>query len=135
MTPLRRHVLRGSRERGSMSLLATGVMATLMVLSLASADLARVLSTASRAQTAADAAALAAAQEQVLPTMGSPQTAAADYASRNGATLVSCNCPSDGEEAVVEVRADVGHLMLFGDGRTVTARATAEVELPEPPDG
>src|SRR5207244_13569080 len=53
-------------ERGSVSVLAAGIMVALVVLALGASDVARVLSAASRAQTAADAAALAAAQELAL---------------------------------------------------------------------
>ena len=55
---------------------------------------------------------------------------AADYAARNGAELVSCTCDAGAREATVEVRVAVGRLLLFGDDRSVTARARAEVDLP-----
>jgi secretion/DNA translocation related TadE-like protein len=119
----------GERERGSMSVVAAGVMVVAVVLALASADLAKVLSVAGRAQTAADAAALAAAQELVIPTAGSsPREVAASFAARNGAELVSCDCDVGSEEAVVEVRAAVGPLLLFGRDREVTSRARAVVD-------
>ena len=114
-------------ERGSVSVVATGIMAALVVMALATSDVARVLSAASAAQTAADAA----AQELAVPTTGrSPQDAAAEYAARNGADLLTCDCPPDGDEAVVEVRAAVGPLLFFGSDRTVTARARAVVDRP-----
>jgi secretion/DNA translocation related TadE-like protein len=119
-----------------MSVVSAGVMVVLVVLSLATSDLARVLSTASRTQTAADAAALAAAQELAAPTRQTTASdVAAEYASRNGATLISCDCPTDGEEATVEVRVPVGHLLLFGSDRTVTASARAVVDRPSPGPG
>jgi secretion/DNA translocation related TadE-like protein len=118
-----------SRERGSISVTAAGVMVVLAVMALALSDVARVLSAASAAQTAADAAALAAAQELAIPSKGSsPSRVAADYAARNGGDLVDCDCPSDGTDAVVEVRVPVGPLLLFGGDRTVTARARAVVD-------
>ena len=58
-------------ERGSVTIVASGVMVVMAVLALACADVARTLTAASVAQTAADAAALAAAQELALPG-GSP---------------------------------------------------------------
>ena len=124
------------RERGSVSVTAVGVMAALVVMAMALSDVARVLSAASTAQTAADAAALAAAQELAIPSKGRfPEQDAADYAARNGARLVDCDCPSEGEEAVVEVRVPVGPLLLFGGDRTVTAHARAVLDRsgPTPP--
>jgi Putative Flp pilus-assembly TadE/G-like len=50
-------------ERGSVSIVVVALMAMALVLAMGAADLARVLTGAARAQTAADAAALAAAQE------------------------------------------------------------------------
>ena len=120
-----------ARERGSVSVVATGVIAVIVVLALASSDVARVLATVSRAQTAADSAALAAAQELAVPSGGeTPEEAAARYASRNGAQMLSCSCSTSEREAVVEVRVAVGALLLFGSGRAVTARARAVVDQP-----
>jgi uncharacterized membrane protein len=112
-----------------MSLLSAGVMVVLAILALGSADLAKVLAAASRAQTAADAAALAAAQAIAVPDDGiSPQAAAETYARKNSAELRGCSCDPDGDSATVEVRADVGDLLFFGDDRTVAGRARATVE-------
>jgi hypothetical protein len=47
------------RERGSVSILVAAALAALLVIAMGSADVVRVLTTAARAQTAADAAALA----------------------------------------------------------------------------
>jgi Flp pilus assembly protein TadG len=106
------------------------VVAALVVLALGASDLARVLTTAARAQTAADAAALAAAQELALPGDLDPAEVAREYASRNAADLVECTCLPETFEAVVTVRAAVGPLLLFGDDRVVEARARAVVDLP-----
>jgi len=119
--------------RGSVSVAAAGVMVAIVVLALAASDVARVLTAVSHAQIAADAAALAAAQEMVLTTGdGSPEHAAAEFASRNGAEIVSCSCAAEAGAAVVEVRVAVGRLLLFGSGRTVNARARAVVDRPGP---
>ena len=99
------------------------------MLSLGAADLGRVLIVAARAQTAADAAALAAAQELALPGGRRPEDVAAEFAAANDAVLTSCTCPIGGVDAVVEVTVAVGGLLLAGDGRTVTARARAVVEF------
>ncbi|MFL5735936.1 MAG: pilus assembly protein TadG-related protein [Actinomycetota bacterium] len=78
-----------NRERGSVSIVAAVAIAVLASLTMGCADLARALVAVGRADTAADAAALAAAQELALPTGALPASVAADYAERNGATLVS----------------------------------------------
>jgi secretion/DNA translocation related TadE-like protein len=123
---------RRSAQRGSVTIVVAGVLSAVLVLSLGAADLARVLVTSARAQTAADAAALAAAQELAVPSEVEPSDAAAEYASRNGGLLVSCSCPDGGSEATVEVRVAVGPLLLFADDRAVRAAARAVVELPAP---
>jgi Flp pilus assembly protein TadG len=97
---------------------------------MAAADLARVLVVAQRARTAADSAALAAAQELALPSDADPADAARDYAARNGASLTSCTCDAGSFEADVSVLVPVGPLLLFGDGRWVAAEARAVVDGP-----
>jgi hypothetical protein len=56
------------------------------------------------------------------------QAAAETYARKNSAELRGCSCDPDGDSATVEVRADVGDLLFFGDDRTVAGRARATVE-------
>jgi Flp pilus assembly protein TadG len=104
--------------------------AVLVVLALAAADVARVLTTAASAQTAADAAALAVAQELALPGGRDLADLAAEYAGYNGATAVGCECEPGAAEAVVTVRMPVGPLLLFADDRQVEARARGVVDLP-----
>ncbi len=118
-------------DQGSVSVVAAGVMLVMLVMVLAASDVASVLRARSAAQTAADAAALAAAQEMAFPSDGDPADAAAAYARKNAADLVSCQCDADSMEAVVTVRAGVGSLLLLGGTRTVTSRARAVVELPD----
>ena len=115
-------------ERGSVSVVAAAVVALVMVLSLGAADLARAISAVARAQTAADAAALAAAQELAIPSGLDPTKAAFDYAVRNGAALVACDCPRGALEATVRVSVDVGPMLLLADDRAVAATARAVVE-------
>lgn len=122
--------LRGRDERGSVSIVVAAIVAALVVLALGVADLARVLATAATAQTAADAAALAAVQELAVPGELDPEEIAREYAERNAAVLVSCECPAGSFEAVVTVRAPVGPLLLFEDDRAVEAVARAVVDLP-----
>jgi secretion/DNA translocation related TadE-like protein len=125
------HGVRG--ERGSVSLLVAAVVAALVVLSMGAADVARVLHAAAGAQTAADAAALAAAQALAIDEDGpTPASLAGEYAARNGAALETCACESGTFVATVSVRVPVGDLFLVGGARTVLARARAEVDLPVP---
>lgn len=101
-----------------------------LVFASGAADLARVFVAASRAQTAADAAALAAAQGLVFPTESEPADAAAEFAMRNGGQLDSCLCPLGASEALVVVEVPVGPLLLLRDDAVVTAEARAVVDLP-----
>jgi secretion/DNA translocation related TadE-like protein len=80
------------REDGSATILVAAILLLAGVLALLSVDLLRILQTKSRAQTAADAAALAAAQELAIPRDRLPPEVAAEYASLNRATLVTCRC-------------------------------------------
>ena len=126
MIPLR-------RQDGSVSIVAAALMAVALVLTMGAADLAHVLARAAQAQTAADAAALAAAQELVGVTDGggsSPADVAAAYAERNGAVLTTCTCGAGTTEAVVSVSIEVGALLLAPDDRVATARARAVVDPP-----
>jgi len=118
------------RQNGSASVVAVAIVAVLVVFALGAADLARVLVAVARAQTAADAAALAAAQELAMPTDLAPADVASDYAERNGAVLVECDCAEHTFEATVRVRVDTGELLLFGVHRFADARARAVVDLP-----
>ncbi len=117
-----------SGERGSVTILTAVLVLVAAVLALGSADVARVLAAASAAQNAADAAALAAAQELALPTEADAAILASGYAERNGVTLLACDCSEDGGSVRVEVRRDVGPLLLIPGERSVTAVAVAVAE-------
>ncbi|HJS25646.1 MAG TPA: Rv3654c family TadE-like protein [Actinomycetota bacterium] len=117
-------------DRGSVSIVVAGLIAIVVVMAMAAADVVRVLAAASRGQTAADAAALAAAQTLAFPDDLMPTDRAREYAERNDAELESCVCEPGSFEAMVVVRMDVGDLLLFGSGRSVIARARAVVDLP-----
>lgn len=114
-------------EAGSVTVLAASIVLLGAVLSLSAVDLMRAVYGKALAQTAADAAALAAAQEIALPSGRIPEEVAADYAGRNGATLVGCRCEPGTSEAVVEVAALVD-LLFVGADRTVRASARAVIE-------
>ena len=116
-------------ERGSVSVVAAGVMVLTVVLTMGAADVGRALVAQARARTAADAAALAAAQELALPSGLSPSEVAAEYAGRDDGELLWCSCDPGSQEAVVEVRVRVGALFLGSDDRWVTAWSRAIVDL------
>jgi Flp pilus assembly protein TadG len=108
------------------SILAAVVLLLAGVLTLAGVDLLRALEAKARAQTAADAAALAAVQEMVLATSRAPADLASEYAERNGATLNECDCTPGGSEATVRVEVPV-RLVFVGPDRTVRGRARAVI--------
>ena len=115
-----------SDERGSVSIVAIALVAVTLSLALLSVDIFQVLAAKGRAQTAADAAALAAAQQLVVPSDRSPAELAAEYASSNGAELVSCACDPGSTDAVVTVERTVS-LSFLGGTRTLTASARAVI--------
>jgi secretion/DNA translocation related TadE-like protein len=117
-------------ERGSVSVVLAAGIVVVLALTLGFADLARVLSARSQARTAADAAALAAAQDLAVPTGEDPAMSAAAFAASNGASLVACACAPGTFEAIVEVEVPVGDLRLVPGDRVAHARARAVVDLP-----
>ena len=117
-------------ERGSVSVIIGGVVAIMIVLTLGAADLGTALIARERAHAAADAAALAAAQELAMPSGSLPQIQAADYAGRNGASLVTCACDPGTQEALVRVRVTIEHLFLFPGTHVVESRSRAVVDVP-----
>jgi secretion/DNA translocation related TadE-like protein len=114
-------------ERGSVTVVAAAVMALVAVLTMGAADVGKALVARERAQAAADAAALAAAQELAMPTGRAPADVAAEYAARNGATLTSCVCPAGSIDAVVQARVPVGAMLLVPGGHEAIAVARATV--------
>lgn len=118
-------------QRGSVSILiATGAL-LLSLLALAVADIGSMLVARTRAQAAADAAALAAVAQQapVLEQGNDPEGAARDTAARNGAELISCACEVGTTDATVEV--DLAPRLAFLSGwfdRRVHARARAHLD-------
>jgi Flp pilus assembly protein TadG len=123
--------LEGNRsEVGSASILVVAMLGALLVLALGVTDVAKVLRVAADAQTAADMAALSVAQEQAFPSGLDPEGIAREYAERNGAAIVSCDCSAGAFAAAVTVRVEVGALALLPDDRVVQATARAVVDLP-----
>jgi Flp pilus assembly protein TadG len=117
-------------DRGSITVVTAAVIRLALICSLGVADIAKALVARAHAEAAADAVALAVAQELAFPSGRDPDGVAAEYAQRNNATLLSCVCSADGTEATVEVELPVGSLLLMPDDRTVVAWARAVVDLP-----
>jgi len=118
------------RERGSVSVVLGAGLLVVLVMVLGLADLTRVLAARSEARAAADAAALAAAQELALPTGLDPVEVAVEYADANGGELSACTCVAGSSQAVVEVHVDAGALFLVPGPTVLTAQARAVVDLP-----
>jgi secretion/DNA translocation related TadE-like protein len=90
------------RDRGNVSVLMIGGVALAAVLSLGVARVGGAVVLAARADTAADAAALAGADALALGRSPAVAvTAARAAASDNGARLVSCTCRDGAAEVVV----------------------------------
>jgi secretion/DNA translocation related TadE-like protein len=121
-------------ERGSVSIVIVAAVALAGIVAAFSADLSRVIVARARAQTAADAAALGAAQELLIPSGTSPQQVAHDFAHRNGARMVGCHCDPGSSEAVVTVEVEV-ELPLLAQTRTVLASARAVIAAPAGSEG
>jgi Flp pilus assembly protein TadG len=120
-------------ERDSVSIVVAAIVVLALVFSLGVTDVARVLVARSHARTAADAAALAAAQELALPSGADPADIAAAYADRNDAILNDCVCAAGTTDATVTVSIVVDGFLLVTGPKTVTARARAVVDLPGTP--
>jgi secretion/DNA translocation related TadE-like protein len=121
--------VRPGDERGSVTVIAAGVIVVVLVCTMGVADVGRVLAERSRAQTAADAAALAAAQDLAVSD-GDPAADAASFATMNGADLVSCTCDAGTSEALVQVRRTFGGLLLLPGSHQIEMSARAVVETP-----
>lgn len=114
-------------QRGSASLIVASTIGLAAILSALSADLARVAVARTRAQTAADAAALAAAQELIVPSAMTPAEVARDYAEWNSAEVTECRCHPGADEVIVAVQTEIA-LPFLGGERRVGAQARAVVE-------
>jgi secretion/DNA translocation related TadE-like protein len=112
------------RERGGVSIVVLAVLVIGLLITAGAARLGGALVGRARAESAADAAALAAADRLALG--GGPDAAhaaASRTAASNDARLVSCECAGATAEVVVEVDLPAV-LALFGPAR---GRAKAEV--------
>ena len=120
--------LRG--EDGSVSVVVAAVVGMALVVTMGAADVGRALIARSRAEAAADLAALAAAQELAFPSGTDPAELAADFATRNGARLLSCSCAKGSSDAIVRVAVQVRGFLLPLADRDAIGVARAVVDLP-----
>jgi len=118
-------------DGGFASVLLVTLLALTALLCLVTADAANVLVSRARAQSAADAAALAAATAEWPFTDNgeTPQDAATKAAERSGATLESCECPIRGPSARVEVSMRTRIRMLGVAPSRVLAFAEAKLDI------
>ena len=123
-------------ERGSASVLTVGLLPILLILALAVIEAASLVGSRIQAQTAADAAALAAAAATFPELGGSPRSEAVRFAEANGAQLVSCRCPLDpsDEPRVVSVTVRMLHPTRFFGEVVLRAGASAEFDPATPAD-
>jgi secretion/DNA translocation related TadE-like protein len=118
------------RQAGSVTLVALGLAAIVLVVGIVAVDIALLVVARARAQTAADLAALAALAPSATgweagepsPDGSAPVAAAEAVVAANGAELVACACGAN--EAVVTVRERV-HLLPAGTTLSASARARA----------
>lgn len=98
-----------------------------LVMGLALLDVTAVLSARTQAQTAADAAALAAAPVTFTASLA-PRAAARQMAEANGARLVWCKCRVDRRvrSRIASVQTEVSVRLWLWDDVAVFARAQAE---------
>jgi len=118
-------------ERGAVTIVAVTGALVLCVGALGAADLGAMLFARARAQSAADAAALAAvtAQAPILQRGTDPGQAAREEAESNGAVLTRCDCEVGSSQATVEVSLTPRLSFLSGwFGRAARASARAALD-------
>ena len=119
------------QQSGNASVALVGGVAMVMVFALGLTDLAVFFLARTRAQTAADSAALAAAAE-LIPGLGTePEAKAREFAEANGAKLETCRCALGSSVAEVSVSVPVTMTLSgLSDLKEVRARSRAEVAAP-----
>ena len=115
----------GDRENGSIAVIACGLVALAVVLTVAVVAVGGAVVLAGRAEAAADSAALAAADTVALGRSSWACGAASLVAEIDGAHLVACRVEPQAVEVVVELTG-AGAAAL---GRTVRARSRAVVDF------
>jgi hypothetical protein len=122
-------------EAGFASLVLPVLLWVATLAAVAIVDVAAYLVAASRAQTLADTAALAAVGvEATVPSTGSPRAQAATVVAAGGGTLERCVCTAGAAHAETAVSVPVPGLVVprLGAGRV---EATATAALAPPPPG
>lgn len=113
-----------------MTVAMTGVLATVVLASVAVSSLGILYAARTQAQNAADAAALAAAVATYPPAAGgAPVAVARQVAAANHATIVECSCSRDPalRVRIVEVVSAVDvSIPLFG---VITVRGSSRAEF------
>ena len=118
-------------ERGNVSVMALAVVGLALVLCLGVARVGAAVVLQSRADTAADAAALAGADALALgATPRAAIDAARGEAVANGAQLVSCSCSGDVAEVSVTIGRAHGHARAVIDARNDVAISPAPARGP-----
>lgn len=108
----------GSREEGSGTVLALGIVAILLLMTVTVAGLIGVVSANRRASSAADLSALAAADAYRGLAPGDPCKVAEEWAARNGARLEAYTFPDRPETVEVTVAVPVsGPMSALGPAR------------------
>lgn len=110
-----RPMSRSACERGSGSVLGVAIIGATMLLTALVVPLYAALASGQAVQNAADAAALAAADTASGALAGSPCVVAAEAATLNGASLLSCSI--DGVIATVSVGDTVMGLQIDSSAR------------------
>jgi secretion/DNA translocation related TadE-like protein len=105
--------------------LVLGLVAVAVVLTLATVAVGGAVVLAGRAEAAADAAALAAADSVALGLQSRACASASLVAQVDGARLITCDLEPDAVEVLVELAGD--HPVVLD--RPVRARSRAEVDL------
>ncbi len=120
---------KAGHEPGNASIAVLSLAVMVMILIAGLGDLAIFYVARAKAQTAADAAALAAASE-LVPGLGKdPSGQAVQFAAANGAQLLDCRCGFGSRAAEVRVVVRVHFILARALGvKEVGARARAEVD-------
>lgn len=118
------------REGGNAATAVLGVAVVAILVVAGIVDIGIFFIVRARAQTAADAAALAAAAELIPGSTSDPAAQARRFASANGARLVHCHCRRGLRAAEVEVAMTARFFMVYESARKdIPARARAGIDL------
>jgi secretion/DNA translocation related TadE-like protein len=118
-------------QHGSVAVLMCGLIALAVVLILAVTAVGGAVVLAGRAEAAADAAALAAADSVALGRAAMACDAARSVAAADRATVVECEVEPSAVEVLVELTGAPSSAL----GRAVRARSRAEIGLRAPQGG